>query len=686
MIRPTSTLRFGASSCLGSARAAARSPGAAPLLRAPRQRRPIRTFIALTATASTLAIGYALQQSTDEPLYARSSGPERGYESQSQLHRGKLGNISPSVFLWGRNEHNVASPQTPESDMVKRPKLAAQFKGAVLRDLVLAETYGGASQITQFGAMICKFILFLFALVHAAAVDEKGDVLQWGSGFDSSPVATATPRPTLRGYDVLKLTATPHKIFALTRKGEVIVFPSSSERQQINEEQRRSNSSWWKVWGSTDHGTDHEKIMPEQALAKGEKFVSLSAGESHLLALTSTGRSFGLPLDLSANVFGQLGVRNVQLLSLHSTSVSSGAVRVKLNPDPTLNEVRRELPAPPTRIDPLLLPPGATELPVIASQPIAPVSRPRRTESDVRLHDDESTQQAMEKDIRFSTVLHELPALREIEIAELVAGARHSLARLSDGRVLGWGANGYGQLGLGSSLSYPSIPAPTEIPLTRCYPKAVRVSCNRIAAGGNLSYFIVDAVDIPTMRQTIDLLATGNGQFGGIGNGSWAHQASPVKVKTISGLLEWSEETGKVAPIAIKDISVGNAHIALVLDNAVDQGGVKFGSDVFVWGHNMYHQLGTGKRSNLSTPQHLPPLPYAGLIAPPTRTIASVEGATATEQQPETERTMGSGTLSPMPHSRMQLAPEIRVGKKVVEEAIVAGDGGSAVYWRILNP
>ncbi|SGY40840.1 BQ5605_C003g02430 [Microbotryum silenes-dioicae] len=664
MIRPTSMLRFGTSSFLGSARAAARSPGAAPLLRAPPQlRRPIRTFLALTATTSTLAIGYALHQSTNEPLYARSSEPERGYESQSQsqLHRGKLGSISPSVFLWGRNEHNVASPQTPESDMVKRPKLAAQFTGAILRDLVLAETYG-------------------------AAVDEKGDVLQWGSGFDSSPVATATPRPTLRGYDVLKLTATPHKIFALTRKGEVIVFPSSSERQQINEEQRRSNSSWWKVWGSTDHGTDHEKIMPEQALAKGEKFVSLSAGESHLLALTSTGRSFGLPLDLSANVFGQLGVRNVQLLSLHSTSVSSGTVRVKLNPDPTLNEVRRELPAPPTRIDPLLLPPGATELPVIASQPIAPVSRPRRTGSDVRLHDDESTQQAMEEDIRFSTVLHELPALREIEIAELVAGARHSLARLSDGRVLGWGANGYGQLGLGASLSYPSIPAPTEIPLTRCYPKAVRVTCNRIAAGGNLSYFIVDAVDIPTMKQTIDLLATGNGQFGGIGNGSWAHQASPVKVKTISGLLEWSEEMGKVAPIAIKDISVGNAHIALVLDNAVDQGGVKFGRDVFVWGHNFYHQLGTGKRSNLSTPQHLPPLPYAGLIAPPKRTVASVEGATAMEQQPENERTMGSGTLSPMPHSRMQLAPEIKVGKKVVEEAIVAGDGGSAVYWRILNP
>lgn len=52
-----------------------------------------------------------------------------------------------------------------------------------------------------------------------------------------------------------------------------------------------------------------------------------------------------------------------------------------------------------------------------------------------------------------------------------------------------------------------------------------------------------------------------------------------MKVKTISGLIEWSEKTGKPEPIAIKDISVGNAHIAIVLDNAVEQPNAKFGRD-----------------------------------------------------------------------------------------------------------
>ena len=48
-------------------------------------------------------------------------------------------------------------------------------------------------------------------------------------------------------------------------------------------------------------------------------------------------------------------------------------------------------------------------------------------------------------------------------------------------------------------------------------------SVERIEAGGNLSYFVVENEDISNGRKTISLLATGNGQFGGIGNSQWAH-------------------------------------------------------------------------------------------------------------------------------------------------------------------
>ncbi|KAK4048724.1 hypothetical protein OIO90_005717 [Microbotryomycetes sp. JL221] len=575
-----------------------------------------------------------------------------GWDSQSQLHGGKLGSITPSVFVWGRNSHNQAAPALPEVDMVKKPKLVPAFNGMVLRDLVIADTY-------------------------AAAADAKGDVIMWGGGFSDTQ---REPQTTLRHRNIVKLVAASSKVFALSKKGELFVFPTRREDQNANEDQRSGDSAWWKFWAGRDPGTDVETIKTNVPLTSGETLAQVVAGDNHLLALTSTGRTFALPLNMSANSYGQLGVRKVQLLSLHSSALSSGAVQTTLAPPSDINEPQ---PVPmPKKLDPLLLPPsGQSPEPLgqpqkAISAPIIPVDNDGGPTS---LAPDEETQTALERDIRFCTVLHEIPALKNVKIAEIAAGSRHSLARLEDGRVLGWGANGYGQLGLGATLAYPSIPAPTEIPLARNYSKATRAVCTAIAAGANLSYFVVDRTDIPTGNRTIDLLATGNGQFGGMGNGTWAHSPTPVKVKTISGLTEYSEATGRVEPIAIRNISVGNAHIAIVLDNAVEQaGGVKFGRDVFVWGHNMYHQLGTGKRSNLATPQHLPPLPYPGLVVDP---------ATAMKAQLKQESTTSSGTTSPMPHSRLQLAPAIKVqGGKLAEETIVAGDGGTAVYWRILNP
>lgn len=70
--------------------------------------------------------------------------------------------------------------------------------------------------------------------------------------------------------------------------------------------------------------------------------------------------------------------------------------------------------------------------------------------------------------------------------------------------------------GLGPSLSFPSIPAPTEIPILRSpaysSSKPTIAKCVRIAAGGNLSYFVVET-ERPgkslgsEVRREIDLLA-----------------------------------------------------------------------------------------------------------------------------------------------------------------------------------
>lgn len=74
--------------------------------------------------------------------------------------------------------------------------------------------------------------------------------------------------------------------------------------------------------------------------------------------------------------------------------------------------------------------------------------------------------------------------------------------------------------------------------LARAYSKDVKIQCLSIAAGGQSTYFVVQRNELKNAKAFVDVLACGNGQFGGIGNGQWSHQGAPVRVKTISGLQE----------------------------------------------------------------------------------------------------------------------------------------------------
>lgn len=147
--------------------------------------------------------------------------------------------------------------------MVKKPKLVVPFNGAILRDLVIAETYGGMHSTGQ--NKTCFHALTLADT--AAAVDKKGSVYIWGSGFDAS----SEPRVTLQHHDIVKLIPTANKLFCLSRKGEAFVIPSALASQQANEQDRRSSAAWWKVWASRDPGTDIVKLTTDSPLASGEK-------------------------------------------------------------------------------------------------------------------------------------------------------------------------------------------------------------------------------------------------------------------------------------------------------------------------------------------------------------------------------------------------------------------------------
>lgn len=71
--------------------------------------------------------------------------------------------------------NNTIAPHSPDIDSVRSPAIAAWLQNAALRDLALHET-------------------------HAACIDARGDLYQWGDGFFGKESSSdGMPRLTLRG-------------------------------------------------------------------------------------------------------------------------------------------------------------------------------------------------------------------------------------------------------------------------------------------------------------------------------------------------------------------------------------------------------------------------------------------------------------------------------------------------------
>lgn len=217
------------------------------------------------------------------------------------------------------------------------------------------------------------------------------------------------------------------------------------------------------------------------------------------------------------------------------------------------------------------------------------------------------------------------------------------------------------------------------------YPRNYAVRCLQIAGGGKNTYMVIENHAYGKPYPSIDIWASGMGQFGQLGNNTWNHyQSKPVKVKVISGLAEWDEVENKVSPIGVHSLSVGSTHTICCLDNysKVDADAatgssrsafhdINYGRDVFVWGGNDSYQIGAnGKRNNRPMPEYISPM-----------------------EQSATELAVKSG-WEEEGHKRFQLTPskviEVRTsdGKRVkrnVEQAIIAGDKVSACYSKLVE-
>ncbi|CAM1503850.1 Fc.00g014410.m01.CDS01 [Cosmosporella sp. VM-42] len=185
----------------------------------------------------------------------------------------------PGVYAWGSNSGKVIDPNSKEK-YVKLPRRLAFFNDQLLRDLKLTQGFG-------------------------AAVTEKGDLVQWGLGFNKTD---PTPVPTLKGKDLVKIDVSLDRIIALARNGSVYSIPASRDDQEggLKEEQKKSSWSFWSSGGKEDI---HFRNLTPSRLIAGERVVDISTGQEHCLLLTSKGRVFSAAA--SAVEFpskGQMGI------------------------------------------------------------------------------------------------------------------------------------------------------------------------------------------------------------------------------------------------------------------------------------------------------------------------------------------------------------------------------------------
>ncbi len=133
------------------------------------------------------------------------------------------------------------------------------------------------------------------------------------------------------------------------------------------------------------------------------------------------------------------------------------------------------------------------------------------------------------------------------------AGDAHSLALTSSGSVFAWGYNVYGELGNGTTTD-------SDLPVKVKLPKGTKAS--EVAAGGDFSL---------ALTSTGSVLAWGFNAAGALGNGTTTNSDLPVKVKLPKGT--------KVTAVA-----AGNANSVALTSTG----------KLLAWGINGFGQLGNG--------------------------------------------------------------------------------------------
>ncbi|KAF9193653.1 hypothetical protein BGZ51_002601 [Haplosporangium sp. Z 767] len=212
----------------------------------------------------------------------------------------------PGVMLWGSNKNGLVDPSGKSAGVIQIPQRLAAFEGKVLRDLKLGSDV-------------------------AVAVDEDGNVYQWGTGFNSE---AHQPEITLRNRDIAQIAICDTKLYGLSKDGtHVYILPkvrpaNGPSKAAIEYENKTKKSAWRYIGLGGGSGSDGDRdpmtqLPVTELLRKDETIKSISSGKSNMLMLTSEGRVFASEDGLSASLIGSHEFRKSKILEISCGEVHS---------------------------------------------------------------------------------------------------------------------------------------------------------------------------------------------------------------------------------------------------------------------------------------------------------------------------------------------------------------------------
>ncbi|KAG0249431.1 hypothetical protein BG011_009322 [Mortierella polycephala] len=209
----------------------------------------------------------------------------------------------PGVMLWGSNKNGLIDPSGKSAGVIQIPQRLVAFEGKVLRDLKLGDDV-------------------------AVAVDEDGNVYQWGAGFNSE---AHQPEITLRNRDISQIAICDTKLYGLSKDGTHVyvlpkVRPANGPSKAAIEYENKAKKSAWRYIGLGGGSGEQDPLtqLPiAELLHKDEKIKSITSGKSSMLMLTSEGRVFASDDGLSASLIGSREFRESKILEISCGEVHS---------------------------------------------------------------------------------------------------------------------------------------------------------------------------------------------------------------------------------------------------------------------------------------------------------------------------------------------------------------------------